>query len=173
MLLDVYWNRVWRCGKFENAQLRSLVFEKGPLAPAAQPGLQLSLENPSELAAPRNFVPYAFVVDPGEYHLTDFAVKFARSVSDVGVHRASRESLVADGRSRAGTFEVAAGEAVYIGNFAVDCHGDPIPWRYYTQSKDFAGHSAQYRKRYPFLEAASIRYRLLKTNLIGEPSDGK
>lgn len=168
VLLDVYWNRVWRCGKFENAQLRRLVFEKAPLAQAAQADHQLELDNPSDLTPPRNFVPYALVVEPGEYHLTEFAVKFARSVSDVGVYSAGRAALVAEGRSQAGTFDVSAGEVVYIGNFAVDCYRDPIPWRYYTESKDFAGHVAQYRKKYPFLDTANVRYRLLKTRLIGE-----
>lgn len=173
VLLDVYWSRAWRCGKFENAQLRSLVFERAPLAQVAQADHQLELENPSELTAPRNFVLYALVVEPGEYHLTEFAVKFARSVSDVGVHRAGRAALVADGRSQAGTFDVSAGEVVYIGNFAVDCYRDPIPWRYYTENKDFAGHVAQYKKKYPFLEAANVRYRLLKTRFIGAAYEGK
>jgi hypothetical protein len=173
VMLDVYWGRAWRCGKFENAQLRKLVFEKAPLKQDAEAGNQLTLENPSELAAPRNFVPYAFVLEPGEYHLTEFAVKFARSISDVGVHRADRAALVTDGRSQAGTFDVQAGEVVYIGNFAVDCYQDPIPWRYYTENKDFAGHVAQYKKKYPPLEAADIRYRLFKTNLIGQPYEAK
>ena len=175
VLLDIYWNRAWRCGRFENAQLRSLSFERAPLAPPAEPVTPaLAFENPSRLAPPRRFTPYAVIVEPGEYHLTGFEVGFARSVSDVGVHAARRADSIADGRSTLGSFSVAPGEVVYIGNFAVDCYQDPIPWRYYTQGKaDFADHLAQYKAKYPALPTDAVVYRLFATSRLGGPYELK
>jgi hypothetical protein len=173
ILLDVYWNRVWRCGRFENAQLRSLTFERLPLAPSNDPPQSsLTLENPSRLAPPQRFVPYAFIVEPGEYDLTGFEVGFARSARDVGSTNAARASTIENGRSRLGSFSVSPGEVVYLGNFAVDCYRDPIPWRYFTQGKaDFAKHVEQYTAKYPAIKPESVVYRLFKTTELGEPYD--
>jgi len=171
ILLDVYWNRVWGCGRFENAQLRSLTFERLPLAPSgAAPQSTLTLENPSRLAPPQRFVPYALLVEPGEYDLTGFEVGFARSRSDVGSTTAARTSTIENGRSRLGSFSVSPGEVVYLGNFAVDCYRDPIPWRYYTPGKaDFAKHLEQYKAKYPGLKPESVVYRLFQTTELGSP----
>lgn len=172
VLFDVYWSRVWKCGRYENAQLRALVFERGPLndAPAASPSVtSLSLENPSRLAPPKHFVPYAFLVEPGEYHLTAFEVGFSQSMSKVGAIKPSRAEIVSAGRSKLGSFKVAAGEVVYVGNWGVDCYRAPIPWRFYTQGKaDFAEHLEQYKAKYPFVDTASVIYRLFETTELGE-----
>lgn len=174
VLFDVYWNRVWKCGRFENAQLRSLGFDKAPLTAEATKLSELLLTNPSELAPPRNFVPYAVLLDPGDYQMTSFAVKVAKSMSDVGTFTAARERLVKDGMSRAGGFTVAAGEVVYIGNFGVDCFQDPMPWRYYTEGRDsFKEHLAQYKDKYPFIDPSRVVYRLFATKMMGEPYELK
>ena len=169
ILLDVYWNRVWRCGRFESAQLRSLTFERLPLAPSGDaPQSSVTLENPSRLAPPQRFVPYALIVEPGEYDLTAYEVGYARSIRDVGSTAAARASTVENGRSRLGGFSVAPGEVVYLGNFAVDCYRDPIPWRYFTQGKaDFAKHVEQYVSKYPSLKPESVVYRLFETKELG------
>jgi hypothetical protein len=174
VLFDIYWARAWKCGRFENAQLKSLVFERAPLKPGAEPGsVALSLANPSGLTAPQRFVPHAFLVDAGEYHLTSFEVGFARTASNIGSVKIGRSSLVSDGRSKAGSFKVGSGESVYIGNFAVDCYSDPIPWRFYTEEKDFPEHLAQYRSKYPFLKLSPVLYRLFETSVLGKSPDSK
>lgn len=171
VLVDIYWDRAWRCGRYENAQLRSLSFERAPLLPVGGSKVATSLvfENPSRLSPPKKFVPYAVVVEPGEYHLTGFEVGFARSMSNVGETLVNRAVSILDGRSKFGSFTVAAGEIVYIGNFAVDCYKDPIPWRYYTQGKkDFADHLNQYKAKYPALPTDKVIYRLFSTSELGE-----
>ena len=170
VLLDIYWARVWRCGRYENAQLRSLSFERAPLSQSAENATpSLVFESPSRLSPLKNFTPYAVVVEPGEYHLTGFQVGFARSVSNVGETLVTRSESIVDSRSKFGSFTVSAGEFVYIGNFAVDCYKDPIPWRYYTQGKkDFTNHLSQYKAKYPALPVESVVYRLFSTSALGE-----
>lgn len=172
VLMDVFWARVWRCGRYENAQIRSLVFERGPLGESTTPvaaSALLTLENPSRLAPPKNFVPYAFLVEPGDYHLTEFEVGFAQSMSKVEATKPARSDVVSGGRSKLGSFKVAAGETVYIGNWSVDCFRAPIPWRYYTEGKaDFADHLEQYKAKYPFIDAAAVVYRLFETTELGQ-----
>jgi hypothetical protein len=172
VLLDIYWARAWRCGRFENAQLRSLSFERTPLATAAldvKPSL--AFESPSRLAPPAHFVPYAVIVEPGEYQMTGFEVGFARSVSDTGSNVEKRSDAIKDGKSILGSFTVGAGEVVYIGNFAVDCYGNPIPWRYYTKKPDFPGHLKQYKAKYPAVATESTVYRLFSTTELGQDPD--
>lgn len=175
VLFDIYWNRVWKCGGFQNAQLRSLGFDRTPLKSDAadSPGL-LMLTNPSELAPPRNFVQYAMLLEPGEYQLTSFAVKVAKSTTDVGTLTATRAQLVQDGASKAGSFTVAAGEVVFIGNFAIDCLQQPIPWRYFTEGKkNFEEHLQQYQRKFPFIDPSKVVYRLFSTTTFGEPYELK
>ena len=174
VLLDVYWSRVWKCKQFQNAQLQSLVFEPAPLSPGDEASSAAwTLEIPSRLAPPKGFVSYAFLLNPGQYFMTGFEVGYARSISDVGAVKAARSDLVSAGKSKAGSFTVAAGESVYIGNFAVDCYKDPIPWRYYTEEKNFPKHEAQFRSKYPFLNASPMVFRLFETTTLGEVYEPK
>ncbi|MFZ5549677.1 MAG: hypothetical protein ACOZJX_13360 [Pseudomonadota bacterium] len=176
VLLDVYWARAWRCGQFENAQLRSLVFERAPLAAPgeAAAGPTLALENPSRLMAPKGYVPYALVIEPGEYHLTGFEVGFARSVRDVGATVVKRSGAIVNGASRLGHFSAHAGEVVYLGHFAVDCYRDPIPWRFYSESgRDLDAQLAEYKDKYPALPIDKVTYRLFSTTELGTPVDVK
>jgi hypothetical protein len=85
------------------------------------------------------FVDDAFPVEPGEYPLTAFDVKAARSVRIVGSFRAGRTELIQDGKPVAGSFDLRAGEVVYIGHFATECieeRGEPVPSRYYVEGAE-------------------------------------
>jgi len=69
-----------------------------------------------------------------------------------------------------GTFTVAAGETVYIGNFFVDCTLNmPILWRYYTEQTHWPSHLRDYKAKYPFLDLTDIDYRLFDTDVYGRP----
>lgn len=173
VLLEVFWGRRWRCGRFENAQLLSLGFDL--VADAARPvdaPPDFLLEGPWRLTAPNHWVPYAYMLKPGEYQAASFEVGFARSRTDVGRHVAKRDKLIEAGKSKAGSFTVAAGEIVYLGNFGPDCaEALPIPWRYFMkQGPDFTDHLASYKQKYPFLPTDRVVYRLFQTTLLGMPS---
>ena len=74
-----------------------------------------------------------------------------------------------NGKPVGGTFEVKAGEIVYIGDFGLDCAGDqPIPWRYYIQKEDFGRYVAQLKKEYKFITDKQVIYRLFQTNKFGQ-----
>jgi hypothetical protein len=100
--------------------------------PGDGPRPDLLLKGRALMARPE-FVDDAFSVEPGEYPLTAFDVKAARSVRIVGSFRAGRTELIQDGKPVAGSFDLRAGEVVYIGHFATECieeRGEPVPWRY-------------------------------------------
>ena len=101
LMLGVNWGRTWKFGRYENAQIEALTFRQSPLTSDNQ--VSLELKTPSKLAIEDKFVPYAFVVKPGEYVLTSFDVKVARSVSDVGHLKRAEESLVKDGKPIGGS----------------------------------------------------------------------
>jgi len=171
VLLDVNWGRRWNCGGFENAELRRLSFDRVPPwksgddAPA-----DLTLEQPSSLLATPTFTNYALIVEPGQYVMSGFEMKVARSVSNVLMWAAKRSELIRDGNPQAGIFTVGAGEVVYIGNFWLDCFRSPQPWRYYTEtSEDFKKQLAQYKDKYPFLRLDKVNYRLFETTRLGRP----
>jgi hypothetical protein len=175
VLLDIYWGRVWHCGKFENAQLRSLAFERVEAPVVIQPsGGDFTVETPGLLTAPKHFVQSAYLIDPGEYQLVGFEIGAAKSGADTGSFKATRTDLVTSGRSRAGSFKVSAGEVVYIGNFGVDCYRDPIPWRYYTKTgRDFEEHLRQYKAAFPFIDPSKVAYRLFETTEFGLPYENQ
>ena len=126
VLLAVNWGRRWNCGGFENAELRSLSFDRLPVRQLADgKAADLTLEGPARLMALPAFINYALLVDPGEYASSEFNIKVARSVSDVRYWVAKRSELLKDGRPQGGSFTVAPGETVYIGNFFLDCYQRP------------------------------------------------
>jgi hypothetical protein len=170
VLLDVNWGRRWACGTFENAQLGILGFDRMPVRDLSEDrSADLVLEVPSRLTARPVFVPYALIVEPGEYALSGFLIKVAKSMSDVSYWVAKRGDLMKGGEARGGSFKVDPGETVYIGNFFLDCEGAPKPWRYYTESDNFPAHLAQYKQKYPFLEVDRVTYRLFETTKLGMP----
>jgi hypothetical protein len=112
--------------------------------------------------------PIALQVAPGEYLLSGFTIKVAKSVSEVGYIAASRSALMKGSPQGAGVFKVAAGETVYIGHFALDCIASPILWRYYLFEDDLKATRA-YKNKYPYLDTSNVAYRPLKTEKFGGP----
>ena len=171
VLMDINWSRRWKCAGFENAQIRSLAFDRMPVAKSAddEPS-DLAIEDPSPLTGKPGFVTYGFVVDPGEYALTGMKIKVARSVSDVGFFEAKRTSLLKADQPLAGSFEARAGELVYIGHFFLDCNQRPTLWRYYLKDRSaFNEYVEDVKKKYPALSARNPQFRLFRTTMLGEP----
>jgi len=167
LTLGVNWGRTWKCGRYENAQIEALTFRRSPLTSSA-PSLELT--TPSKLAVDNKFVPYAFVLEPGEYILTGFDVKVARSVRDVGHLKGAEADLVKDGKPLGGTFTVNPDGVVYIGNFGLDCAAEPFLWRYYLESrKEFEGWVTQFREEYPFAKDLPAQFKLFETTSLGSP----
>src|SRR5688572_3352716 len=83
IVLDVNWGRWWGCGAYENAQLKSLVFHKLPVSDLKKTEPSLVLLNPSRLFSKPQFMNYAFSLEPGEYLLSSFNIKAAKSISDI------------------------------------------------------------------------------------------
>lgn len=169
VVFDVNWGRHWNCGGYENAELMKLEFDrmvgdlKGPEAKA-----DFIVGGPPRLTRTLRFLNYAFLVSPGEYALSGVSIKVARSISDVGYLNATRADLIKDDKPEGGSFTVAAGEIVFIGNFFLDCQTGPMLWRYYPESKeDFQKQVAEYREKFPFLEVERFRYRLFKSKYFG------
>ena len=168
VILQVNWGRDWGCAGFENAQLQKLEFTRLSDSASSEPAM-LSLETPSRLFVKDTFVPYALLVEPGEYALSQFDVKVARSVSDVGHLIGSEALLFEDGRPVGGTFSVAGGEVVYIGHFGLDCAEEPIPWRYYVEGREEFGRYVEgFRERYPYIMDTAVQYRLFSTHMFGQ-----
>ena len=151
VLLDVNWGRWWNCGGYENAQLVSLAFDKLPLNSTgneAEPSLML--HSPSRIRVDPVFINYAYSLEPGEYALSAFSIKAAKSVSDVGYLTANRDQLYSDGKPIGGTFTVNPGEAVFIGNFYLDCAYGPTLWRYHSDGKEaFEEQVKEYAQKFP------------------------
>jgi hypothetical protein len=169
VVFDVNWGRRWNCGGYENAELMKLEFDRVTgEAKAAAAKADLIVDGPSRLTRTPRFLNYAFILPPGEYALSGISIKVARSVSDVGYLNAKRPALIKDGKPEGGTFTVAAGEIVYLGNFFLDCQTGPLLWRYYSEGKEgFQKQMTEYRAKYPFLEADRFRYRLFRSKHFG------
>ena len=168
IIIQMNWGRVWKCGQFENAQLQALTFTKSPIDGPEQ--VSLELETPSKLFMDKKFLPYAFVVQPGEYVLTAFDVKIARSMTDVAHIKGSKDNLIKDGKPVGGSFTVNAGEIVYVGHFGLDCAAEPFLWRYYIEGREeFERYIGGFREKYPFMKQVPVQYRLFSTQLFGNP----
>lgn len=170
VLLEIDWNRRWGCAGFENAQLQALKFSRLPLASTLTDQVELDLRPANRLFVKGTFRSYALLIPPGEYALTEFDVKIARSATDVGHVRGTISELFEAGKPIGGTFTVAAGEVVYIGHLSLDCAQEPIPWRYYVDGREeFAQYVARFRKKFPFVRQTPVEFRLLSTTMFGEP----
>jgi len=173
VLLDVKWDRRWNCSGYENAQLRVIGFDRMPLQERSDDvPADAMLSNSAGVLSGRAaaFQSYALLLEPGEYALGGFLIRVAVSVSDIRYIPVGRSVLLRDGKASGGTFTVAAGEAVYIGNFFLDCSTQvPILWRYYTEKDDWPSHLQEYRTKYPFLVLDHVHYRLFDTEKFGRP----
>lgn len=169
--MSANWGREWKCGGFENAQLKSLAFDKaGAPKEGSDEEPDLVLEDGSLLPPSSRFQNYAYIVEPGDYLLSAFSVKAVQSVSKVGYFRAARSDLIQDGQSKAGSFTVSAGEIVYIGHFSLDCTKTPMPWRYYTSDRgDFEKYLSGIKKEFDALDVAKVKFRLFDTTTMGRP----
>lgn len=169
ILYGVNWGRKWGCAGFDNAQLQGLTFSRIDSASDDIGGENIVLNTPAKLFAKNVSESYAIIVEPGEYALTGFDIKVARSQSDVSHIKAENMDLFENGKLAAGSFKVNAGEIVYIGDFGLDCVGDePIPWRYYIQKEDFESHVAGFKEKYKFIGDKQVIYRLFRTNEFGQ-----
>ncbi len=169
VILAVNWSRRRGCGEFENAEIMSMGFDRLPANNAAndsRPGV--FLDGPPRLLKQSGFSDYALLLEPGEYALTSFDIKVARSVTDVGHFAANRSQLLENGKPKGGSFDVKAGEVVYIGNFFLDCRGGPTLWRYYTEGRDgFKSHMKEVKQKYPFIDPDKVNFRLFRTTTLG------
>ncbi|WP_428826205.1 hypothetical protein ACLIKD_18700 [Azonexus sp. IMCC34842] len=171
VLISANWSRKWKCGRFENAQLKGLSFDKaGSQKEGNDAKADIVLEDSSLFSAPPRFVNYAYIVEAGEYLLSAFSVKAAQSSSNVGYFNAARNDLIKDGKSKAGSFTVSAGEIVYVGHFFLDCAQDPMPWRYYPSDKgDFNQFLSGIKKEFDALDIEKVKFRLFDTTTMGSP----
>lgn len=168
LIIQANWGRRWKCGQFDNAQLQALTFTKSPID-SPKP-MSLELETPSKLFVDSKFLPYAFIVQPGEYVLTDFDVKVARSAKDLTHIKGSKDNLIKDGKPVGGTFTVNPGEIVYVGHFGLDCGAEPFLWRYYIESREeFEKYIDGFREKFPFVKHVPVQYRLFSTEFLGRP----
>lgn len=168
LIIQVNWGRTWKCGQFENAQLQALTFTKSPID-TPEP-ISLDLLTPSKLFVDNKFLPYAYVIQPGEYVLTAFDVKAARSVSDIVHILGSKDNLIKDGKPLGGTFTVNSGEIVYVGHFGLDCGAEPFLWRTYVDSREhFEEYVDGFRYKFPFVKQVPVQYRLFSTEVLGSP----
>ena len=167
VIYGVNWGRQWGCAGFENAQLENLTFTRLNLSEKDDEG-KIVLNTPSKLFVDNISKTYAIIVTPGEYALSGFDVKIAKSIEEIGHLKGDVTELFESGKPTGGTFKVSAGEIVYIGHFGLDCAYEPIPWRYYIQKEDFEGYAARFKKEHKFIADKQIIYRLFQTNKFGK-----
>lgn len=166
VVVSAGWGRVWKCGPYENAQLRTIGFDRLTLD-AAKDGAPAEVVLDGSSGKPGT---YALVLEPGEYALTTFSVKVASSTNDVKIATADRTRLIQDGKPVGGTFTVRAEEVVYIGHFGLDCHKEPVLWRYYLSDRhEFERYKQAVQKQYPFLNTDQMKFRLFNTSQFGQP----
>lgn len=169
VLYGVNWGRQWGCAGLGNAQLQKLTFSHIDSVSNSIDGEDVVLSTPSKLFGENISKSYAIIVNPGEYALTGFDIKIAKSLKEVGHIKRESMDLFKNGQPVGGTFTVNAGEIVYIGDFGLDCAGDqPIPWRYYIQKEDFERHVAGFKEEYKFISDKQVIYRLFQTDKFGQ-----
>ena len=169
VILQVNWGRYWKCGPYENAQLQRLAFRRLREDVESAPDKDWNLSPTSTLLVKPSFVPYVVLLEPGEYALSGYRFKVAASVSDVRVTDGDSSKLIVNGKPVGGSFTVAAGEAIYIGHFGIDCHGEPTPWRFYVDGKqEFNRYVEGFHKRFPFAKDVPVTYRIFQTEHFGQ-----
>src|SRR5688500_11242545 len=168
VVLSALWGRAWKCGKFENGQLRSFGFDRLPSHNTSDDATADVVVQGSPFYGGGPAINYVLALDPGEYALATFAVKVASSATDVQIASVGRARLFEGGRPIGGTFLVHAGELVYIGHFGLDCYKEPTIWRYYMEGREAFDHYKRVIKtQYPFLDVDAMRFRLFKTAHLG------
>lgn len=162
VIYGVNWGRQWGCASLDNAQLQNLTFSR--IDPSGDFSKEeLVFNSPAKLMSKNASESYAVIVNAGEYALTEFEVKLAKSAKEIE-HLRWRDN----GEATGGTFKVNVGEIVYIGDFGLDCTEQPILWRYYIQKEDFESHVAGFKKKYKFVADKTVVYRLFQTSKFGQ-----
>ena len=168
VVLSVMWGRSWKCGRFENGQLRSFGFDRLPGMTSADDAPADVVIEDSTYAGGGPASNYVLALDPGEYGLAMFAVQVASSATDVKTANVGRARLFEGGKPIGGTFTVKKDELVYIGHFGLDCYKEPTIWRYYLEGREGFEHYKQMIKRqFPFLNVEAMQFRLFKTSTLG------
>src|SRR3989338_2683667 len=83
VIYGVNWGRQWGCAGFDNAQLQNLRFSRIDSVSNDLDGEDIVLNTPAKLFSKNASESYAIIVNPGEYALTGFDIKIAKSSSDV------------------------------------------------------------------------------------------
>ncbi len=168
VVLSALWGRAWQCSQFESGQLRSFGFDRLPSQTTADDATaDVVIQGTADYGGgpARNYV---LALDPGEYGLATFAIEVAASVTDVKTVSVGRTKLFPGGQPLGGTFNVHAGELVYIGHFGMDCFKEPTIWRYSAKGREGFTHYKQLiKQQYPFLDVDRMQFRLFKTSRFG------
>jgi len=168
VVVSAMWGRAWKCAQFENGQLQSFGFDRLPSQTTADDATADVVIQGSPSYAGGPATNYVLALDPGEYGLATFAIKVASSVTDVKTASVGRARLFEGGKPIGGTFNVKAGELVYIGHFGLDCYKEPTIWRYYPEGREGFDHYKQViKKQYPFLNVDKMQFRLFRTSKLG------
>ena len=168
VVLSALWGRSWKCGKFENGQLRSFGFDRLPSVTTADVATADVVIEDSTYVGGGPATNYVLALDPGEYGLAMFAIRVASSTTDVRTVSVGRARLFEGGKPVGGTFTVQAGELVYIGHFGLDCYKEPTIWRYYLEGRGgFEHYKRLIKNQYPFLPVETMQMRLFKTSALG------
>lgn len=168
VVLSALWGRSWKCGKFENGQLRSFGFDRLPSVTTADVATADVVIEDSTYVGGGPATNYVLALDPGEYGLAMFAIRVASSTTDVRTVSVGRARLFEGGKPVGGTFTVQAGELVYIGHFGLDCYKEPTIWRYYLEGRGgFEHYKRLIKHQYPFLPVETMQMRLFKTSALG------
>lgn len=169
VIVAINWGRRWDCGPYQKAQLMSIGFDRIPLENAsADKTPDLFFKGLDDRARKQQFLNFAYLVAPGEYALSSYEIEAAYSLSDIDRFASRRSDLIQNDRALGGTFNVQAGEIVYIGHFFIDCRKNPRLWRYYTEDKSaFDFHMKSVKRKYPFLDVGNAKYRLFRTKAFG------
>jgi hypothetical protein len=167
VILAVNSTRYWGCGGFENAELRSIGFDLFPQkgikdSPPPDFVINGSADGPK-------FMLYVFMLQPGNYAISHIKIKVANSISDVGYLTANRSNLFNGSSPTGGTFDISAGEVVYIGHFGLDCTYQPTLWRYYKKDKEMFSQLIETLQSYiPYVNWSDVQYRLFETEPFGQ-----
>ncbi len=166
VLIRVNWGRRYGCPGVANAQLLRLAFTQLPTSTSAA---AFVLNTPGKLLVSNRFLDVAYVLDPGTYAITEIRVLIAKTLSRVD--ELSVGGLMEHDNPVGGTFRVEPNEAVYVGNFWLDCvQQGAVPWRFYLKERaNFDEFVADFRKQYPYAAAIPVRYRLFDTSAFGFP----
>ena len=170
VLIAVRWDRHWKCGGFENAQLRVIGFDKLPsIKSSDEARSDIVLDDAPRLLTKPIFDHYAFLVEPGEYGISRIEIKGASSVRDISIATAPRSKLLKDGQPLGGSFTVGADETVFIGLFYLDCYQEPTLWRYYPDGREeFNRYLETVKKTFPALDTEKVVFRLFRTTVFGQ-----